>query len=498
MKNKILFILMLSFINTAIASQTTQQYFETIKSNSEQLAIFLKNMPKGGDLHNHTGGSSLAEDMISYAKNDRLCIDQRNFAVKESPICPKENLLVNSTQHNHLYNTLIDEWSMRHFHPGKETGHDHFFATFDKYLPILLMHDPEIISETVEKAGEQNELYIELMDLPDQMTSAMLGKKVGWDSDFEKMREKLLKEGLTTIVDNISKQIDVYQAKINSSLFCGTKNAKPGCNVTVRYLYQPLRNQPKEQVFAQLLTGFAIANKDPRVVGINLVQPEDNQIAMRDYHLHMQMIGFLHHLYPNVHISLHAGELSPSLVPPAGLRFHIRDAIETADAERIGHGVDITHEDHSEQLLQEMARKHILVEINLSSNAAILNIKGKNHPLPLYMRYNVPVALSTDDEGILRTNLTEQYKIAILTYHFSYPTVKKLVRNSIAYSFLPGRTLWDDYDYKNIVAACKKDPLGSDTISANCQAFLDKNEKARMQWMLEKQFVKFEKQMEPT
>src|ERR1051325_5275528 len=34
-----------------------------------------------------------------------------------------------------LYNQIIDAWSMRNWRPGEESGHDHFFATFDKFIP---------------------------------------------------------------------------------------------------------------------------------------------------------------------------------------------------------------------------------------------------------------------------------------------------------------------------------------------------------------------------
>ncbi len=101
----------------------------------------------------------------------------------------------------------------------------------------------------------------------------------------------------------------------------------------------------EEVVFAQILLGFEVAAADSRIVGINLVQPEDCYVCMADYRLHMQMIDALHTFYPNVHISLHAGELEPGMVPPDGLTFHIRSAVEQGHAERIGHGVDVMYED---------------------------------------------------------------------------------------------------------------------------------------------------------
>jgi adenosine deaminase len=101
------------------------------------------------------------------------------------------------------------------------------------------------------------------------------------------------------------------------------------------------------------------------------------------------------------------------------------------------------------------------------------------------------VALSTDDEGVLRTNLTEQFKIAVTNYHFSYLTLKQLARNSIHYSFLPGASLWQDSQYQHPVLFCKKS-LSGGQLSSSCQDFLTSNEKANSEWKLEQQFLSFE------
>jgi len=88
--------------------------------------------------------------------------------------------------------------------------------------------------------------------------------------------------------------------------------------------------------------------------------PEDGYASMTDYALHMRMISFLHSFYPKIHLSLHAGELAPGLVPYEGLCCHIRLAVEKAQAERIGHGVDIMYEDQPHALLREMAANHVM------------------------------------------------------------------------------------------------------------------------------------------
>ena len=132
--------------------------------------------------------------------------------------------------------------------------------------------------------------------------------------------------------------------------------------------------------------------------------PEDWYVPMHDFELHMKMLDYLHGIYPKVHISLHAGELAMSLVPPEGLRFHIRESVDRGHAERIGHGVSVMNEDRPLDLLREMARKKILVRnFRLTSNDVILGVKGACPSIAnLSSRYAVPVALATDDEGVSR------------------------------------------------------------------------------------------------
>jgi len=479
-KNSVILAIFSFLFSTSLFAQVD---FEKIKNDPQQLLIFLQNMPKGGDLHIHHGGAAMAEDLIRYAQGQSFCLDPITYRVNINAVCPSAYLLDSISQSG--YDAIINHWSMRNFYPNTESNHDHFFNAFMKFQPITTQHAGEILAGIVQRAESQQVLYLELMITPDHNESGLLGKQIPWNNDFSIMRKALLARGMSAIVSHISTELDKDEVMLK----------KMHSPVTVRYLYQVFRLQPPTQVFAQLLAGFEAASRDPRILGINMVMAEDDVIAMRDYKLQMNMVKFLHQLYPKVHITLHAGELNSTLVPFEGLRSHIRDAIEIGQAERIGHGVSVAYENNADQLLKEMAKKHILVETSLVSNAKILGVQGDNHPLPLYMHYNIPIALSSDDEGILRTSLTEQYQKAILTYHVSYSTVKTWVRNSIAYSFLPGKSLWQDYAYQSIVSACAKDKLNSGSLSVSCTAFLKTNEKAALQWALEKQFWVFEKQM---
>jgi adenosine deaminase/adenosine deaminase CECR1 len=171
-------------------------------------------------------------------------------------------------------------------------------------------------------------------------------------------------------------------------------------------------------------------------VGVNIVAPENNVVALADYTLHMRMFDYLHKQYPQVNRALHAGELTLGLVEPDELLFHIDQALEIAHAQRIGHGVDLPYEQNSTQLLEALKNSGTAIEINLTSNQFILGVEGKAHPYLIYSSYGVPLVISTDDSGVSRNNLSNEYMLLASRYHPSYEKIKEYVYNSIKYSFL--------------------------------------------------------------
>ena len=95
----------------------------------------------------------------------------------------------------------------------------------------------------------------------------------------------------------------------------------------------------------------------------------------------------------------------------------------------------------------------IAIEINLTSNEFILKVKENRHPFTLYKEFGVPIVISTDDAGILRTNLTEQYVLLAKRYpQVSYKDIKEYVYNSIRFSFIEEskvkEQVLDDLDYR--------------------------------------------------
>lgn len=503
--------LLLFLLSALAAAQTAEQktahYLDTIRRQPPLLLAFMHDMPKGGDLHNHLDGAIYAEDLLDFAASDNFCID-RTTSKLLSPPCdscehytPKPSIRCAYDDHI-LYNQIIDAWSMRNWRPGDESGHDHFFATFDKFGLTSHNHVAEGVATVIDRAAREHVQYIEFMHTADGGAAPKLGMKLGWASngdangdtknDFAKMRDNLLAGGLKEIAAATSKTLEEDDARARKELKCGTPDAEAGCGVTVRYLYQVLRGLPPEAVFAQIVLGFELASSDPRFVGLNLVMPEDWYIPIHDFNEHMAMLDYLHGVYPKVHISLHAGEIAAGLVKPEDLAFHIRASVERGHAERIGHGVDVMLEKDPIGLMKEMAARNILVEINLTSNDQILGVSGDDHPLPTYMKYGVPVAISSDDEGVARSDMTHEYLRAVESYRLPYTELKRMTRQSLEHSFLPGESLWTRLVFRP-VPACAADIAGADKPSAKCAKFLAENERAREQWKLESEFTKFEK-----
>jgi adenosine deaminase len=474
------------------------------RQNPLQLRQFLLKMPKGGDLHNHLSGAVYAESFIRAGAEDHLCIDvaKSAFVKPQTPAnesaqqgCGDGNVPAGDVyKDQHLFDALVDSFSMRGFVASTGvTAHDHFFDAFAKFGGTDRRHLGEYVDEVVTRAASQNEQYLELMHTPDFTHTAAIAKEIGWRDDFNQMREELLAHGLRDDVAVAKREIDQAESLRKSREHCDQPEATEACRVQVRYLCQVLRGYSRQQVFAQTMLCFETASDDPRFVGINMVMPEDGYIASSDYALHMRMVSFLHKFYPKIHVSLHAGEIAPGYVPYETLCCHVRLAVEEAHAERIGHGVDIIYENNPHELLKEMAAKHVMVEISLTSNDIILGVSGLDHPFPLYRMFGVPFALSSDDEGVSRIDLTHEYVRAVQSYDLHYGDLKRMVRTSVEHSFLPGDSLWNAPDtFTGVSSACSQDSLGAEKFSSRCAGFLASNEKAAQQWELERRFRIFE------
>ncbi|MFJ9847567.1 adenosine deaminase [Kitasatospora sp. NPDC101155] len=469
-------------------------YLNSIRNDPQQLRGFLHDLPKGGDLHNHLSGAVSTELLIQLASEDGLCIDTVTLTAQVAPCTATARPAADAVSDQAFRQEVIQAWSMQDFTPGAESGHDHFFATFGKFGEASWRHPGRMLAEVAETMADQNQSYLETMLTPASAGGAALAAKVGWDPDFAKLREKLLADGgIDKLVAQARSDADQMFADYRSAENCDTRSPAPGCSVTVRIISQASRASTPARVFTQLLLGMELASRDDRFVAVNLVQPEDYPASLENYDLQMRMLDYLHPLYPKAHISLHAGELVPGLVKPEDLRFHIREAVLTGHAERIGHGVDVVHEDDSDGLLDLLAERHTLIEVPLTSNEQILNVSGPDHPFPLYREHGVPTALATDDPGVSRGDITGEYQKATTRYDLDYRDLKDLARTSLEYGFLAGRSLWKDNERFRPAPECAGEVLGNDRPGKLCAALLAASPKAQQEWRQERGFAEFEK-----
>jgi hypothetical protein len=428
--------------------QRVARHMERIRREPPALRAFLRAMPKGADLHTHLSGAIYAESYIQWAAELPLCIELSTSSFVQAVSGPpatcrnptEQRPASQILQDPLLYRNVIDALSTRNWNSGRTSGHYQFFDAFVKFdavppSPALI---GRAIAEIMHRAALQNVMHIELMM---SLDPAIEVSPVGsWNTDdvFQSLRERVLSaNALKQRIEERRRLLDTASAEARTTLGCGTPAAKPGCDISLRFIAYSLRGLAPEQVFARTLFAFELATADPRVVGVNLVMPEDWYIPMRDYDLHMRMFRFFRKLYPTVNVALHAGELAFGLVPPESLGTHVRQAINVGGAQRIGHGTDVMYDADPAGLMRDMARRRIPVEISLSSSDLILGVRGQRHPIREYLRAGVPVVIATDDEGVARSDLTNEYQRAVEEQGVNYAQLKEISRNSIEFSFLP-------------------------------------------------------------
>ena len=469
----------------------TAARFDAVAKDRAQLRLFLRAMPKGGDLHNHLSGAAYAEDFLAWADEGGLCVTTDVLPSIVAGPCDAPGKVAAkglARADTALYNRAINALSMRNYNPGADgamaSGHDQFFATFGRFGAAGDGQLGAMLAAAREYAAGDTVSYVETSVNPTAMGDlAWSFKDTPWTGDFAGALAAI-KPKLPAMVAQARQEFDAAEADADKRQGCLAQKPRVGpCAVVLGYQGFAVRILKPSVVFAQLASAFALAEGDPRFVGVNIVAPEDNPVSLGDYDLHMRMIQYLHAQYPDVKLSLHAGELTLGLVTPRELRFHVREAVEVAGASRIGHGVDIAYEDGARDLLKRMARDKVAVEVNLTSNDVILGVKGADHPLHLYRQAGVPFVLSTDDEGVSRIDLTNEYVRAVTEQGLGYLDLKAAARASLEYSFLPGASLWAAP--RTPVAACAK-------AGPACDAFLAKSRKATAQWRLEREFERFE------
>jgi adenosine deaminase len=489
----------------AACEQAASARLEAVRGNPAALAELLHRFPKGGDLHNHYAGAVYAESYLGWAREDGFRVDDKSSLLDASKCGPTGCSELPASAADPRFDALVRAWSMKDFQPGAETGHDHFFAAFSRFGAIshVAKRQTLMLAETMRRAADEGAVYLEVLVTVVRPLANDIAKAAGPldPLDLPAFERKLHADPRwPELIATSRQEIDALDTGARAALGCDTAPTTPACRLTVRHLAQVGRTSPATQIFAELLANFEVSAAQPKVAGVNLVSPEDNATALQDYDLQMAILGYLGQELRGkspLRITLHAGELTAALLPaassghPEWLQGHVRNAVEVAHAERIGHGVDVLSERDAPALLAEMRDRGVTVEICLSSNATILGVSGAAHPLKAYLDAGVPVTLATDDAGVSRSSLTGEYARAVAVQGLTYPQLKAIARRSLTAAFVPGESLWGSAAPPHAVAACEG-PLGAERPSAACSQFLASSQRARLQWVLEGQLAAFE------
>ena len=428
-------------------SQQAGNYLEKIRNNEALLTAFFQQMPKGGDLHHHFSGSIYAEPLLERAIAEDFYLNIETMEVSKTKPAKGNWQTFSSIKNNgkldYYEQQIMQTWSAKDYNGVSVPSDDLFFDSFMKFEPTIAGHFAEGMLELKRRAIAENVSYIET-----QLSTIPCDMNVSDLTDFStKLRQAASQKdekAVLKLLDELYKSLQQKDAKKYAIDFNNNFLAKLHKDLkidderfTMRYQNFVLRFMEPVDLFKNLVIAFISSSESKLTAGVNIVSPEHGQNSMKDYWLHMVMFKYCHSKFPDVKYTLHAGELTLGLVQPEDLTWHINDAIYIAGANRIGHGVDIAYEANSYDLLKYMSKNNIPIEINLTSNEFILKVKENRHPFTLYKEFNVPIVISTDDAGILRTNMTEQYVLLAKRYpDVTYSTIKQYVYDSINFSFI--------------------------------------------------------------
>jgi adenosine deaminase len=414
------------------------KYFHSIRNSPVELTAFLRAMPKGADLHNHLGGAIYGEHWLDAAEKAGAFYDPatNELTMKKGE---KTVTIAEMKRNSAYYHAWLDRVSMRAWFEHPEHGHDHFFDTFSYYAANgEEVSDAQLLAQGVRRAEMQNIRYLELMTLPVNDAWSILFEGLPQGDDFDTLL-KHVRSKAAAFTAKAKQEIDKASAEAEKLLGYKYPVGDRRNPVYVRYIGAVNRNGSVRGMTTLLAAYCELMKADKRVVGLQILAPEDDATARRDFRKHMVVFDKVYRAYNKPNIALHCGELTPVISPLEDMTFHIRESIVTGHALRVGHAVSLAWEDDMLGLLKMMRRRGICVETCPTSEWVICGLKGADHPFGTYMKYGVPVSINTDDEGVLRSNLTLEFVRAVQWWKLDYRTLKTLVQNSLRYSFSEGR-----------------------------------------------------------
>ncbi|HMR99866.1 MAG TPA: adenosine deaminase [Anaerolineales bacterium] len=137
-------------------------------------------------------------------------------------------------------------------------------------------------------------------------------------------------------------------------------------------------------------------------------------------------------------VTIHTGEDTPASF--------VKETIELASPDRIGHGIHAIEDMNVVELIKE---RGITLEVNPWSNYLTNSVRViEEHPLKKLFDLGVKVTINSDDPEVLETNLNNEYRIAHEVLGMSMDDIAACNRNAFEASFIPEsekRRVWEKY-----------------------------------------------------
>jgi len=504
--------------NTAIHEYSN--LIQRVKDAHPDLAEALRLFPKGADIHNHLSGAVMPEDYFAMGQADGDCYgpvgtDQSMYSLATadaSGVCGKGFLPMTSAGDLDRARVFQSLSMYQYPYPDIQQGHDQFFATFGRFGIISGMpwNIGPLLAKLLRQAQDDRVSYVETMlSFQSQAINTLTGllrqkypdnSSYQESANFSAMYEFLVSVGLNDAVSGAQNDITQYVNRTNAVLNCGTSAPDPACSVSYAFLAAVNRNAVRDgrpdlaKIFTQTAFSMLLATKERRVVGVNLLSGEDAAISMASFPDQMRIFSFFHDKFPAANIALHGGELTPCFVGadnPA-LKDHLTGSLK-AGARRVGHGVSFAYLNAADraEVAALMKKNDALVEIMFTSNAQILGVAGASHPFESYREFGVPIAFSTDDEGVSHADYTDEWIYGFLQYQLTGNDLQNLARESLEHSFISGGSLWANIGASQVVNQCAGIPPDSEILPEPCKSFLAGSAKASAQWDLEARLAKY-------
>jgi adenosine deaminase len=448
--------------------KTVSDYFEKAKDHQPSLIAFLQQMPKGADLHNHISAVIEIETVLKYAAAGGYDFDIENkkfVAGSDGNIGAnyiKSDLLkelyngnssvVTTGERELIMSVIFDNLSMRNYEKSDENSHDLFFQYFFRTINV---DASEYYKEVFTRAVNQNISYLELM--------TNLDDDVYYDQ-INAVKEQILKE-----------------------------NGKKPTDLTVNFIATVNRNQSAERFKSKLAQAIAIYDNPKRhTVGITILSAEDDIISQQEFSAQMQAIDDAVKLRAEngqepINFHLHGGELTLDYSEYEILTDRVSETVYTGHAKNVGHAVSVAWNNDVYTLLKYMRDNRIGVTICPTSNEAILGVAVQDNQFGLLWEADVPVAIATDDEGLSRTNLTNEFAKIITAFDLSYAEVKYLAFSSLDMSFVSGKSIFaeDNRDFSFTISEYNEMIVNYKNLT----------QKERLELDLFRRFYDFEKSM---